>query len=369
MLDGIDTPTLLLDKQRCLLNIERMVAKAQIAGVRLRPHFKTHQSRLVGSWFRQAGIQQIATSSLSMARYFMEDGWRDITVAFPVNLLEADRIRYLSRHCRLQLLALDPDVIRQLDSVVENEVGLFLKIDVGTRRTGIAAQDHPAIERCLEALAACKHLVWHGFLAHAGHTYGARNLEEIREIYLETTRPLLALKQRYHEWAPGIGISFGDTPSCTAMARFEGIDELRPGNFVFYDCMQEQIGVCNLDEIAVAMACPVVAVHADRREVIVYGGGIHFGKDAILAANGARHFGIAVAPGEETWSVNGSDTVLKALSQEHGVVSMPQGIPDGLRPGSVLLFLPVHSCMTAQCMGSYTVIPGGSTADHFAGVC
>ena len=68
-------PTLLLDKARCLQNIQKMVEKAQKAGVILRPHFKTHQSHEVGNWMKDAGITKATVSSLAMAKYFADD-WR-----------------------------------------------------------------------------------------------------------------------------------------------------------------------------------------------------------------------------------------------------------------------------------------------------
>lgn len=366
MYSSIKTPTLLLDQSRCIRNIERMVARAQRAGVTLRPHFKTHQSRVIGHWFRQAGVQQIATSSLGMARYFADDGWQDITVAFPVNLREIELIRSLAAKCRLHLLTLDEDVISQLDRQLDSPAGLYLKIDVGTHRTGIDPKDLETIDRCIEAIVRSTHLTWRGFLAHAGHTYDARSPAAVREIYAETTAPLIALKERYAAALPGVQISYGDTPSCSVMDRFDGIDEIRPGNFVFYDLMQEQIGVCTHDDIVVAVACPVVALHPQRNEVIVYGGGIHFGKDALLDDQGQRSYGMAVWPHQSSWRIAGQEVRLKALSQEHGVVSMPGGIPQEVSPGSLLFFLPVHSCMTAQCLGRYTIIPDGTTADHFA---
>ena len=89
---SLPRPTLLVDRKRALRNIERMAAKAKAARVRFRPHFKTHQSAEVGLWFRDFGIDAITVSSLEMAAYFARNGWTDITVAFPVNILELDRI-------------------------------------------------------------------------------------------------------------------------------------------------------------------------------------------------------------------------------------------------------------------------------------
>ena len=89
---GISKPTLIIDASRAKANIQRMKAKAEAQGAVFRPHFKTHQSGVVGQWFRQKGIDRITVSSVSMASYFADHGWDDILIAFPVNLLEIKKI-------------------------------------------------------------------------------------------------------------------------------------------------------------------------------------------------------------------------------------------------------------------------------------
>ena len=84
--DTLTQPTLILDEARCKANIRHMCRKANDQGVVLRPHFKTHQSKIIGRWFGDMGIDKITVSSVGMARYFAEDGWKDITIAFPVNV-------------------------------------------------------------------------------------------------------------------------------------------------------------------------------------------------------------------------------------------------------------------------------------------
>ncbi len=81
-----------------------MALKARRHNVTLRPHFKTHQSAEIGSWFRDFGINSIAVSSVEMANYFAKNGWDDITIAFPVNILETDKINKLAGNISLNLL-------------------------------------------------------------------------------------------------------------------------------------------------------------------------------------------------------------------------------------------------------------------------
>ena len=93
---NISKPTLILDKERCMANITRMQEKAKNSNVHFRPHFKTHQSAFIGNWFRRLGIHSITVSSAGMAKYFSAYGWRDITIAFPVNLLEMNILSELA---------------------------------------------------------------------------------------------------------------------------------------------------------------------------------------------------------------------------------------------------------------------------------
>jgi D-serine deaminase-like pyridoxal phosphate-dependent protein len=358
MKSKIAVPTLLLDRQKCQHNIQRMADKAGRLGLSLRPHFKTHQSSSIGRWFRQAGVDKITVSSLRMAEYFANDHWLDITVAFPVNLLEIDLINRLAAYIRLNLLVESVESVQFLDRHLRHPVGVFIKIDVGTHRTGVEADDEEAIDRILEKIGNARKVRFLGFLAHAGHTYRAQGIEEVRAIH-ETYLGLLAtLCAHYRPTFPELILSVGDTPSCSLMEDFPGVQEIRPGNFVFYDVMQIGIGSCSPDDVAVAMACPVVATHPSRNEIVVYGGGIHFSKDRI-ALNGQAHYGLMVDWESDGWRLpDGEPAFLKSLSQEHGIVQASAEQVARTKPGDVLLFLPVHSCMTADLMKHYRTLDG-----------
>ena len=112
LFDGISKPTMLLNAETTRRNIARMAQKARGAGIRFRPHFKTHQSAAIGEWFRAQGVTAITASSLEMAEYFANAGWDDITVAFPVNVREMDTINRLAQRIELNLLVEAPESSR-----------------------------------------------------------------------------------------------------------------------------------------------------------------------------------------------------------------------------------------------------------------
>jgi D-serine deaminase-like pyridoxal phosphate-dependent protein len=359
-------PTLLLDPHRCKANIRKMTQKAVAHGFQLRPHFKTHQSHIVGSWFRDEGIDKITVSSAGMASFFEMNGWGDITIAFPVNIRQIKELKELSQKVKLGLVVVDPDTVDVLGKQVPNEIYIWVKIDVGTHRTGIRPEDTGIIDAMMERIKSHPQLHFSGFLGHAGHSYQSRSAGEVERVHLNSVDMMNEIRKRYLNSFPDLKISLGDTPAASMISHFGRIDEFRPGNFVFYDLQQEELGSCTLDEIAVAMACPVVAVHPERLQWIIYGGGIHFAKDFLTLKDGRKCFGRWVKPEGNSWIT--SETIpgpfLLSLSQEHGVVQCTPQTFHLRKPGDLTLWLPVHSCMTADAMGGY-LATDGARIDHY----
>ena len=163
---------------------------------------------------------------------------------------------------------------------------------------------------------------------------------------------------RYRSKFPKLELSIGVTPTCSVATDFSGIDEMRPGNFVFYDLMQREIGACTHEQIAIAMACPVVAIYPERNEVIVHGGGVHFSKDFLKTEDGAIYFGELVKLTSQGWEPTTRPVYVKSLSQEHGILAVPDPEIQEIKIGDVLGISPVHACLTADAMGAYMTLDG-----------
>lgn len=349
----INKPTLLLDEAICRRNIERMAMKADKSGVGFRPHFKTHRSAEVGNWFRDFGVRAITVSSVSMAAYFARHGWEDITIAFPVNILEINNINKLTSKIKLNLLVESTEAVHALGRHIRNPVGIFIEVDAGYHRTGIPWDDIPAISALVRHIRSYPLLMLKGLLTHSGNTYHAGGLTEIRSIYTETRDRLRWVTQTIP--LPGndqLAISIGDTPSCSVIERFEGVDEIRPGNFVFYDLMQYQLGASSLQEIALIMACPVIAVYPQRQEIVIYGGAVHFSRDYILTGDSDKNYGQPVIITENGWKFPEQPCYLASLSQEHGIIKYHPGLFDLFRRGMIIGVIPVHACLAVSCSGS-----------------
>ncbi len=358
ILKTLTVPVMLLDEHKCRHNISRMADRARNHNVRLRPHFKTHQSRQIARWFREAGISCITVSSLKMAEYFAADGWDDITVAFPVNTLEHERINRLAQRIRLNLLVAGTEGALLLSQKLKFPAGIWIKIDVGSRRTGVLPGDRGTIDEILRTVEASEEMSFRGFLTHAGQSYSCRSRDEILRVHRESVALLAGLAADYRSAYPRLEISTGDTPTCSVAEDFSNIDEIRPGNFVFFDLMQSVIGSCSKHDIAVAVACPVVAKHSDRNEIIIYGGAIHFAKDSIVTGDGKVMYGELVQVNGNSWGEPLEGCWLSKLSQEHGTLKVTDQVFKQINVGDMVAILPVHSCMTANLLGGYTTLSG-----------
>lgn len=358
--DSIDEPTLLLDEDTARRNIQIMAEKARRLGIRFRPHFKTHQSAVIGEWFRAQGVDQITVSSVEMAEYFADHGWQDINIAFSLNLRQLARIQALAKKVHLAVLVENAEAIRALDDVAGVTLDVWLKIDVGAHRTGLDWQDVDTAASLCRQADRNPALKLRGLLTHSGHTYAAHSKAEVIELFSETILRLHHLKEQLSERGiEPLEISVGDTPGCTLAENFEDADEIRPGNFVFFDVHQFSIGVCSFRDIAVAVACPVVAVHPEREEVVIYGGAVHLSKETI-GWQGIETYGLVSVPEGMGWSEPVPDAYVARLSQEHGILHFP---PAAMRKypihvGDLVMVIPAHSCLAVQALGQYRTLEG-----------
>lgn len=354
MKSRISCPTLIVKEDICRDNIRRMAEKANVSDVIFRPHFKTHQSTLVGNWFREYGIKSITVSSANMAREFASAGWDDITIAFPANLREIPEYNAMAADINLNLLTDSSEVTATLGANIKNPVGIFIEIDAGYGRSGIPYEKEKEIEKIIYLIDHAKQLSFKGFLTHSGNTYEACDTNEIKAIHQEVNEILLDLKKKFIGDHPDLIISIGDTPSCSILSDFHSVDEIRPGNFVYYDLMQYYLGSCKLSDIAVSVACPVTGIYPERNEIVIYGGAVHLSKEYLEQDD--KFYGLLVNYTDDGRTEPIPVTRLISISQEHGIIRTSPEFLKTVKHGDLLGILPIHSCLTANLLKDQMII-------------
>jgi len=347
-------PTLVLDEARVRRNIARMAARAARFGVRFRPHFKTHQSRAIGRIFREFGVEAITVSSVDMAAYFAADGWRDILIAFPLNILEAGEIAGLAARGRLGVLVESAGGLAALARAVPSVLDVWIKINIGANRAGADWDDLTLLGAICRETGRHPSLRLRGLLTHNGRTYAARTLGALARIHGDAmTKMRRARAALGRAGFPGLEISVGDTPACSRLDDFDGADEIRPGNFVLQDVTQLELGTCGERDIAAAVACPVVSTHPARREAVIFGGAIHLSKDDVPTRREGRIYGRVCRASRRGWGRILPGTAVISVSQEHGIVRTTAAEMRKIRAGDILFILPAHSCLTVNLWDHY----------------
>ena len=182
--------------------------------------------------------------------------------------------------------------------------------------------DAPESVRLAVAVANSSAMRFHGLLTHAGHSYNSRNPEEIRKVASQETESLTRLRGRIAEQGVDKLIrSIGSTPTTSIVETFTDADEVRPGNYVFYDAFQARIGACTLSQCAVSVLATVIGSYPQHGHLLVDAGALALSKDP-----GPDHIdrecGFGVVCDVELSPVSAKLTV---LSQEHGKIQAEPG--------------------------------------------
>jgi D-serine deaminase-like pyridoxal phosphate-dependent protein len=300
-----------------------------------------------------------------MAQYFAGHGWQDITIAFPVNPRQCAGIAALAKQIHLEVLVEDSLVVERLTGALEQagaRAAAWIKIDSGAGRTGVA-WDRPAdLLPVARAAHSSVSLLLRGLLTHAGQTYAGRGRDDVCRRFVESVERINTARQAMVQAGMGpLEVSVGDTPGCTLCPDLGAVDEIRPGNFVLHDWTQVQIGTCGVEDVAAALACPVVARHPERSEIVIYGGAIHLSKDFVLVGD-RRSYGAVALPVEEPpvlgWTAPLEGAYVSAVSQEHGIIRLLPGDLQRVQVGDLVCILPAHSCLAVTLMKEFVTLDG-----------
>jgi D-serine deaminase-like pyridoxal phosphate-dependent protein len=340
------TPYPVVSASRLKANIQRMQALANHAGVRLRPHSKTHKSPVIARMQIEAGAVGICCAKLSEAEVFADAGIADIRLPYPINPVNSDRVIALMERVRLSFIVDDPDVADEWSGVMRHAgkmLDVLVKVDVGFHRCGVNPQA-PDVVDAIRRIAAMPGLSFRGLLSHAGQAYNVESPYELAAVSREETAIMIGLAERLRNQGVRVDeISVGSTPTARFAPSQRGITEMRPGNYVFLDRTQVGLNSGSYSDCALFIVATVVSRPAADRAILDCG-------SKTLTSDGARGFGDFSGYGAVFTSSNENEPdpsiVIERVSEEHATCRVPGSSP--LRPGDRVRVLPNHACTVAN---------------------
>jgi D-serine deaminase-like pyridoxal phosphate-dependent protein len=332
---ALATPAVLVDLDVLERNIARMAAQAREAGVRLRPHAKTHKCPPIGRLQRAAGAWGLSVAKVGEAEVFADAGFDDLFVAYPV--VGEDKGRRLLALADRVRLAVGVDSVEGARTLATPfhaarwTLDVLLKVDVGYGRVGVLPEHAVELARQIVDLPGLR---LRGVFTHAGHGYLAETKAAIDDIAKQEGERLAATAADLRAAGlPVDDVSVGSTPTAALAMRVQGVTECRPGNYVFHDASQVALGTCGTEDCALTVVATVVSVPAPDRAVVDAG-------SKTLSSDPLRP-----RPGGYG-QLLGRASRLEKLSEEHGVVAVAQG--ESFRVGERVRILPNHACVVAN---------------------
>jgi len=345
-IEDLETPAVLIDLDVLEANIARQAKRAREAGVKLRPHAKTHKLPEIGRMQLAAGATGLSLAKTGEAEVFAEAGFTDIFLAYPiVGADKAKRLLALSDRVNLCVGADSVEGARTLSEVFASagrKLRLLLKIDCGLHRVGVLPDR--ALATALR-IAELPGVELTGVFTHAGQAYHAETPDGVAAVGSHEGETVVAVaKELRKSGLPIREVSVGSTPTAPHAMKIAGVTECRPGNYVYNDASQLSLGVCALEDCAMTVLATVVSVPAPDRAVLDAGSKT-LSSDGLRPSAGGHGF------------VLGKKGRIARLSEEHGVVDVVAG--DHFAVGERVAVLPNHACVVSNLHGRVYAVRKG----------
>lgn len=243
----LNTPILLVDEAALDRNIAKMAALADAAGVKLRPHAKTHKCVTIAKKQQAAGAIGNCCAKIGEAEALHAGGVTGLLITSPITSLPAlERLALLAKAAPDMMLVVDNPLIASATDDALAKVGatldVLIDIDPGIARTGVARpEDAVALAQHVAGLA---HLNWRGVQFYCGSQQHIENYAERRSA-MEGRAEVLAehlSALRSASFEPEI-ISGSGTGTHHVDAELGLFTEWQVGSYIFMD---RQYQACDL---------------------------------------------------------------------------------------------------------------------------
>ena len=331
----LETPAVVVDLDVMERNLARMAAYCREHQLLLRPHTKSHKIPELAQRQIASGAMGITVAKLGEAEVMLKAGITDILIAYPiVGEDKTTRLARLAEQATISVALDSEEAARGISAAVTRQgstIVVLVEMDVGFRRCGLGNEnDLLALARVITDLPG---LEFKGLMFFPGHfTVGPEQRADLRthvNEYLDRSLEIFA-----RAGVPLAIVSGGSTPTAYESSLFHGVNEVRPGMYIFNDRTTAGIQAASLSDCALSVVVTVVST-AVPEHAIVDGGSKTFSSDRYQAEDGVG-FGLL----KEDHAA-----IIERLSEEHGILNVAHS-ERRHRVGDRLSIIPNHVCTT-----------------------
>lgn len=339
----IDSPALVLYKERITGNIERVKEIADGQTEKLRPHIKTNKIKEVCTLLMEAGIRKFKCATIAEAEMLAMAGASDVLLAYqPVGPKVSRLLRLVSAYPATSFSCLvDNEVsVRALNEEsrsIPSTLDVFIDINVGMNRTGILPEKAVALADYIRKFSHLRLTGLHGYDGHIHQTdlsfrkdEADRAFEKVNEVYKEIQfwfdHPLVMV--------------MGGTPTFPIHIHRQHC-ECSPGTFTLWDWGYAEMLPDLAFDYAALVLTRVISIVDETRICVDLG-----------------HKSVAAeSPLPRVHFLNAPEAVPESQSEEHLVLTVPDS--SEFEIGHLLYGVPVHICPTVALYDKAHVIENG----------
>ena len=326
----IETPAAVVDLDRLERNLARWQSYCDDAGLRSRPHVKTHKCIEIARMQVELGARGITCQKLGEAEVMVDAGFDDVLI--PYNLLGDEKLRRLTALLERAQVSVTVDDAALLPGLARaardagRELRVLVECDTGLGRAGVQTPE-AAVTLAREI---DEPLRFGGLLT-----------------YPVLERTLAFLSETAEELGPET-VSVGGTPTMWSAAELTDVaNEYRAGNYAFYDRNSVAAGAATLDDVALTVHATVVSRPSPAR--------------ALLDA-GSKCLSSDRGPDDAMGLVlEAPHSIVEKLDEEHAYVRLSGG--DSLELGQRVRVVPNHACVVSNLFDELLVARGGEIVD------
>ncbi|MCS7025697.1 MAG: alanine racemase [Bryobacteraceae bacterium] len=349
----LETPAVVIDLDIMERNLKRVAGYAKSYDLRLRPHTKTHKIPALGRLQLEHGAIGLTVAKVGEAEVMAQSGTPDLLVAYPViGRKKLDRLMEVAKKTRLTVSLDSLFAARQLSDAARSArvpVSVLAEADVGMGRVGVTPGEE--LNELGRQIARLPYLNLEGIAFYPGHirTAQGEGAEELAEL-------ASLVQWMISEWKraalPLNVVSGGSTPLLWQSHQIPGMNEIRPGTYIFNDknvWLASQ--ACQLDDCAASVLVTVVST-ARPRQVIIDGGSKTFSSDR-LAGTSEMSFG---------YVVDAPEAVFFKMNEEHGYIDLKRTECE-FAVGDRLRIIPNHICVVMNLHEHVYGVRGGEVVE------
>ena len=337
LVSDLETPAVIVDLDVMERNLSRMADYCRSKDLSLRPHTKSHKIPELAKRQLSHGACGITVAKIGEAEVMLGSGITDILVAYPIiGKGKAEKLADLATRCNITV-ALDSLEAAQAISYEANaksvRISVLLELDVGFKRCGIADEYEALI--LAQKISDLTNVDFKGLMFYPGHLQAAKSERaQLRDPVNGFLRRMLGKLEA--AGLPVQTVSGGSTPTALEGHLFFGVNEIRPGMYIFNDRNMVAVGVAEVGDCALSVITTVVSKSVSGR-AIVDAGSKTLSSDRYQLGDGLT-FGLIKEDRQAE---------LERLTEEHGHLNISKSSHQ-YRVGERLTIVPNHVCSTVN---------------------